>query len=192
MKIALLGGTFNPVHIGHLFIAEEVLVSQGYDRIVFVPSFRPAHKDVSPDDAPLLRLEMTRLAAAGRPEFIVEDCEIRRRGTSYTMETIEYLSARYPVDGKIGIIIGDDLVPGFRTWKMADRLLETCRIVIARRHSELPLPFPGDHVYVDNAILPISSSDIRRRVSKDEAFRYLVPETVYEFIRKHKLYRQNA
>ena len=189
MRMALLGGTFNPIHMGHLFIAEVVLVSLGYDRIVFVPSFRPAHKDVLPGDDPELRLEMARIATAGRREFIVEDCEIRRRGTSYTMDTIEHLAARYPVEGKIGLIIGDDLVPGFHTWKMVDKLREACRVLITRRQWEQELPFSGDHAYIDNTVLRISSSDIRRRVSKNEAFRYLVPETVYDFIRTNGLYR---
>lgn len=189
MKVALLGGTFNPIHNGHLFLAEEVRVSLGYDRIVFVPSFRPAHKDVHFSDNPEFRLEMVRLAAAGRKEFLVDDCEIRRRGTSYTMETIDHLAEKFSVEGRIGLIIGDDLVSGFAKWKMVDRLLATVRVIIAHRTTAGNLPFPGDHVYVANPILPVSSSEIRRRVSNNEAFRYLVPETVYEYIRDHDLYR---
>jgi nicotinate-nucleotide adenylyltransferase len=190
MKIALMGGTFNPIHNGHLFIAEEVLLSLGYDKVVFVPSFKPAHKNVSSDDKPELRLEMTRLAVQGRLEFAVDACEVERRGTSYTMETIDCLQSKFPVEGKIGLIIGDDLVPGFKTWRMVDRLLATVRVIIARRTTDRRLPFPGDHVYIDNSLLPISSSEIRRRVSQNEAFRYLVPENVYEFIQNRRLYRE--
>jgi len=189
MRLALLGGTFNPIHIGHLYIAEEVLVSLGYDRIVFVPSYRPAHKTVSAKDDPQKRLEMVRLATEGREEFIVEDCEILRKDTSYTMETIEYLYHRYPVKGKIGLIIGEDLVPGFPTWKRVDRLLEEVEIIVAYRTKREPFPYPVQVQYIENLVIPISSSEIRARVKAGKAFRYLVPDSVYRYIREHRLYQ---
>jgi nicotinate-nucleotide adenylyltransferase len=188
VKIAVLGGTFNPIHNGHLFLAEEVLLRLGYERIIFVPSHKPAHKEVRSGDDPAVRLEMTRLACAGREEFVVEDCEILRKGTSYTMETIDYLLKAYHVEEKPGLIIGDDLVSGFERWKMAARLLKTVRVIIAHRTTENTLPFAGDHLYIENAILPLSSSEIRRRVQEGRAYRYLIPETVYAFIRSHGLY----
>jgi nicotinate-nucleotide adenylyltransferase len=187
MKIALLGGTFNPIHNGHLFLAEEVL-RLGYDRVFFVPSSRPAHKDVDSNDDPGLRLEMTRLACAGRPEFSVEDCEILRGGISYTMETVEYLRAAYPVEGRPGLVIGDDLVPGFGTWKEAERLKQNVCVIIAHRSTKERLPFDGEHLYIENIILPLSSSEIRRRAREGLAYRYLVPEAVYAFIRARGLY----
>jgi nicotinate-nucleotide adenylyltransferase len=188
MKVAVLGGTFDPIHNGHLFLAEEVLLRLGYDRIIFVPSHKPAHKAIQPRDDPFFRLEMTRLACAGREEFIVEGCEIERRGTSYTMETIDYVLEKYTLEGKPGLIIGDDLVAGFGKWRMAARLLETVQVIIAHRTTANKLPFPGDHLYIENIILPLSSSDIRRRIQEGSAYRYLIPETVYAFIRSHGLY----
>lgn len=188
IKLALLGGTFNPIHMGHLFLAEEVLRSLHYERVAFVPSYRPAHKSLNPADDPRKRLEMVKLAIEGRDEFFVEDCEILRASTSYTMDTVDYLQVKCDVEGKIGLVIGDDLVPGFRTWKMVDRLLSTVRVVIAHRSTPERLPFPGDHVYLENAVLPISSSDIRARVRGGKAFRYLVPEKIYEYIREERLY----
>ncbi len=189
MRLALLGGTFNPIHIGHLYIAEEVLVTLGYDRIVFVPSYRPAHKTVSEKDDPEKRLEMVRLATEGREEFLVEDCEILRRNTSYTMDTIEYLYHRYPITGKIGLIIGEDLVPGFPTWKMVDRLLKEVDIIVAYRTKREPFPYPVQVSYIENIVLPISSSEIRARVKRGKAFRYLVPDSVYWYIRRQGLYQ---
>lgn len=189
MKLALLGGTFNPIHNGHLFIAEEVLRSLGYDRVVFVPSFKPAHKEISAEDDPEKRLAMVRLAIGEREEFLVDDCELQRRGTSYTMETIDYLNRKHRIDGRIGLIIGDDLVAGFGKWKMVDRLLSEVDIIIARRISPEKVEFPGPAAYLENALLPISSSDIRERVRTDKAFRYLVPEEVYLYIVKERLYR---
>ena len=191
MKLALLGGTFNPLHIGHLFLAEEVLLSIGYDRVVFVPSYKPAHKTLNSSDDPRKRLEMVHLAVEGRSEFFVEACEIFRASTSYTMDTIDYLTEKYPIEGKIGLVIGDDLVEGFRKWKMVDRLLATVKVVLAHRTSAARLPFPGDHVYLENAVLPISSSDIRDRVRAGKAYRYLVPEKIYDYIRKEGLYLES-
>jgi nicotinate-nucleotide adenylyltransferase len=187
VRIAVLGGTFNPIHHGHLFVAEEVL-SLGYERVIFVPSHRPAHKKVDERDAPLLRLEMTRLACAGREEFIVEDCEILRKGTSYTIETVRYLADKYEISGRPGLVIGDDLVAGFDRWRMAAALREAVRVIIAHRTTRERLPFAGDHVYIDNAVLPLSSSDIRRRIAAGRAYRYLIPEAAYAFIRSHRLY----
>ena len=189
MRFALLGGTFNPIHIGHLYIAEEVLVSLGYERIVFVPSYRPAHKTVGEKDDPQKRLEMVRLATEGREEFIVEDCEVLRKDTSYTMDTIEYLYRRYPVTGKIGLIIGEDLVPGFPTWKMVDRLLKEVDIIVAYRTKREPFPYPVPVQYIENLVLPISSSEIRTRIKAGKAFRYLVPESVYRYICEQGLYQ---
>ncbi len=188
MRLALLGGTFNPPHVGHLFLAEEVLRSLNFDRVVFVPSFKPAHKALDDGDDPEKRLDMVRLAVEGREEFFVEGCEIARASTSYTMDTIDYLMSGYEVEGKVGLVIGDDLVPGFRTWKMVDRLLTTVQVVIAHRSTSERLPFPGDHVYLENAVLPVSSSDIRERVRRGKAYRYLVPEKVYDYIRNERLY----
>ncbi|MDR1933698.1 MAG: nicotinate (nicotinamide) nucleotide adenylyltransferase [Spirochaetales bacterium] len=187
MKTAVLGGTFNPIHNGHLFLAEEVL-ALGYRRVIFVPSHKPAHKQVDALDDPLARLEMTRLACAGREEFIVDDCEILRRGISYTIQTVEYLTGKYEIEGKPGLIIGDDLAAGFDRWKNADALRQAVRIIIAHRTTEEKLPFAGDHIYIRNAILPLSSSDIRRRIQKGRAYRYLIPEDVYAFIRVRGLY----
>jgi nicotinate-nucleotide adenylyltransferase len=190
MKFALLGGTFNPIHNGHLFIAEEVLVSLGYDRILFIPAFKPAHKSLNQNDDPEKRLAMVRLALKGRKEFLLEDCEIRRQGTSYTMETIDYMLDKYPIEGKPGLIIGDDLLSGFSTWKMVDRLLATVKIIIAHREKVEKVPFPGDHQYIGNSLLPVSSSEIRRRVKERQAFRYLLPESVYEYICREGVYRE--
>jgi nicotinate-nucleotide adenylyltransferase len=187
VKTAVLGGTFDPIHNGHLFLAEEVL-ALGYGRVIFVPSFKPAHKEVGAKDDPALRLEMTRLACAGRQEFIVEDCEVARKGTSYTIQTIEYLRKKYELTEKPGLVIGDDLVAGFGRWKKAEDLKKAVRLIIAHRIAKEKLPFDGDHLYVENIILPLSSSEIRRRIAEGKAYRYLIPEAVYGFIRSRGLY----
>lgn len=135
MKIAVLGGSFNPIHIGHLALADEVCVSLGYDKVIFVPTFIPPHKmpvdTVSADD----RLEMVRLACMDDGRFEADPCEIERGGTSYTYDTVDYLEKKYgsSLDGKIGLIMGDDLIPGFHLWHRAQELSEKCTLILARR-----------------------------------------------------------
>jgi nicotinate-nucleotide adenylyltransferase len=188
LKLALLGGTFNPIHVGHLFVAEEVRLSFGYDRIVFVPAFRPAHKDLPGADEPEMRLAMVRTAVAGNPNFIVDDCEIRRRQTSYTMDTIQELQSRYALEGRPGLIIGDDLIAGFPAWKNVEALLAAVKIIVARRHSSDRPPFAAECDYLENILVDVSSSDIRDRVRSGKAWRYLVPDSVHAFILEHGLY----
>jgi nicotinate-nucleotide adenylyltransferase len=105
------------------------------------------------------------------------------------MDTIEYLYRQYPVTGRIGLIIGEDLVPGFPTWKMVDRLLNAVDILVAYRTKREPFPYPVQVQYIENLVLPISSSEIRARVKAGKAFRYLVPDSVYWYIREQGLYQ---
>lgn len=189
MKILMFGGTFNPVHIGHLFIAEEARISLGYDKVVFVPAYKPAHKELVPGVLPDDRLNMLSLAIAKNEFFCVEDCEIRRKGVSYTLDTINYLYEYFKPEGKLGLLIGDDLVPGFSSWKSADILPELVDIVIARRTSTEPYSINWRHRYITNTIIHVSSSDIRLRIAEGRAFRYLLPYEVYEYITERGLYR---
>jgi nicotinate-nucleotide adenylyltransferase len=188
MKAVILGGTFNPVHFGHLFIAEEVRASLGYEVAVLVPSNRPMHKDPAPILDVELRLAMLRLAAAGCPRFIVDDCEVLREGTSYSIDTVRDLVPRLGISGKPGFVIGDDLVESFHSWKEAERLAEETDLIVARRNSLQPLPFPYPHRVVMNTVLPISSSEIRRRIAEGRTVRFLLPDAVLEYIHANRLY----
>jgi nicotinate-nucleotide adenylyltransferase len=135
MKIAVLGGSFNPIHIGHLALADEVCCALGYDRIVFVPTFIPPHKTFSCDAGAAARLEMANLACEDDGRFVVDSCEIDRGGTSYTFDTISFLEEKYSdcLEGKIGLIIGDDLIPGFHLWHRAVELSKKCQLILAKR-----------------------------------------------------------
>ncbi len=188
MRIVILGGTFNPVHFGHLFIAEEARVAFGYDVAILVPSKQPVHKDLAPIVDVEKRLAMLRLAVAGSPSLLVNDCDARREGPSYSIDTVHDLVPRLGIEGKPGYVIGDDLVESFPSWKQAESLATETDIIVARRNSLRHPPFPYPHKVVMNTVLPISSSEIRRRIAEGRSVRFLLPDTVWEYIYANRLY----
>ncbi|MBN2553967.1 MAG: nicotinate (nicotinamide) nucleotide adenylyltransferase, partial [Spirochaetales bacterium] len=161
MRIAILGGTFNPVHNGHLNIALEVDSRFDYQRILFVPANIPAHKEMDSDVGAGHRLAMLHLAVDRYPSFVVEDCELRRGGTSYTIDTVAELSRSYPVTGKPGLIVGDDLAVDLQSWREVDRLVEMVDLIVARRQYGVKVEIRYPCRYLDNSLYPISSSRIR-------------------------------
>jgi len=188
MRAVILGGTFNPVHCGHLFIAEEVRCALGYDSVIFVPANQPVHKDPVPVVDPVHRLAMLRLALAGNPRFVVDTGDIDRGGPSYSIETVTSLVPRYGIEGRPGFLIGDDLAAGFASWKNVEALVEIVDLIVARRTGEALPALVYPHRVVSNAVLPISSSDIRRRIREGRAVRYLLPDSVLSYIKDHSLY----
>jgi nicotinate-nucleotide adenylyltransferase len=195
MRIAILGGTFNPVHNGHLDIAAEVKSRLGYDRIVFVPANIPAHKTLDRDVGASHRLKMLQLAVKGHPWFVVDDCELRRGGTSYTIDTVREIRESYPLEGKPGLIIGDDLAEDLGSWKDVDKLVELVDLIVAHRRTRKELHIDYPCRFVDNALSPVSSSQIREALRSDgasagrDSARDRLPPAVYEYIQHHDLYR---
>ncbi len=187
MKIVIFGGTFNPVHNGHLYIGEEISKQLDYDRILYIPSNIPPHKNYSGSVTPSMRVEMLGLALDG-DRFTIEDCEILRGGKSYTVDTVEFLYGKYNIDGKVGLVIGDDLIENFRSWHRWEDLVEMVDLVVVHRTDKERKRCSIPHIYLDNLVLPISSREIRLRVKTGRAFRYLVPESVYSYIKTNKLY----
>ena len=188
MRILVLGGSFNPVHIGHLVMAEELRHEFGYDRVLFVPSFHPPHKSLTEEPGPAHRSEMLRLAIEDETSSAIEGCEIERGGTSYTIETLAEICARHPIEGKPGLVIGDDLIPGFSSWRMPGELATVADIICAHRSSaeELPLAYP--HRYAHNSLIQISSSMVRSRIATGQPFRRLLSPAVFRYIIENGLY----
>ena len=175
MKIAMFGGSFNPVHNGHIELAKAVHEQAGYDKVLFVPAYHSPFKDLPSGASDDDRLCMLRLALAGFDWACIEDCELRRGGVSYTYDTVEFLEQKYAAsgefdknrDGKLGLVIGADLVAGFTHWYRAEELAAKVDIILARRNLDTPCDKPEfayyelKHPYVD-----VSSSEIRDAVHK--------------------------
>jgi nicotinate-nucleotide adenylyltransferase len=188
MKIAILGGSFNPIHLGHLFLAERVLSAFGYDRVILVPAFQSPFKAGSDLARAADRLDMLTSSIAADPRITVDDCEIRREGLSYTIDTVTDLQRRYRPEGKPALILGDDLAQGFAQWRSAPELAAMTDIVIARRLSAEDIPFPFPHRRLRNEIMDLSSRELRRRIREGENWRRLVPEGARLIIEDRRLY----
>jgi nicotinate-nucleotide adenylyltransferase len=188
MKMAILGGSFNPVHIAHLFIADEILHVCGYDKIAFIPACLPAHKDHQDILSAEHRLKMVELSIRGNDNFMLDSCELERGGISYSIDTVRHLKSKYKITGKPGLIIGDDLVDGFKTWKDHEKLADLVTLIIVRRTAIIKKDFLFNHEYIENSLFPISSTEIRERICSAKAYRYLLPHEVAEYIEKHEIY----
>ena len=188
MKVVIFGGTFNPVHYGHLFLAETIRSELCYDRVVFVPAYLPVHKSIIPYIDPIHRLTMLKLAIVDSLSFDVDECEIERAEPSYSIDTIREICIRYKLATKPGFIIGDDLVRNFHQWKEADHLADSTALIVAHRTRITQSNFKFPHRYIDNPLIAISSSEIRERIEAGKSVRFLLPDKVIDYIEKYKLY----
>jgi nicotinate-nucleotide adenylyltransferase len=185
MRIGILGGTFNPPHLGHLVLAEEVREKLNLDKIFFIPTNIPPHKEEEIISS-LHRFNMVKLAIKGNPYFEVLDSEIKRGGISFTIDTVRELKRKFPYD-EFYLIVGSDLVSTFSTWKEFDELKKMVKIVVAERENH---PFKSkDFIIVNITQIDISSSQIRKMIKEKRSVRYLVREKVFKYIKRHKLYK---
>jgi len=199
-RIGILGGTFNPIHHGHLLMAQELAEARELERVVLVPTRVPPHKE-APDLAPEAdRVAMARLAAAENPLFEVSDREIRRGGVSYTVLTLRELTAELP-GVALHFLIGADSLPDLPKWREAREVVRLAQILTATRPgcpfdriAELAGAFPPEDVarlragLVETTPIGISSTEVRRRARTGRSLRYLVPDSVAGYIRAHRLY----
>lgn len=200
-QTGVLGGSFNPVHHGHLIMAQDVLEYCELDRIVFVPSGRPPHKPSADLAAGAHRLAMLELAVEFDPRFEVADLELSRDGTSYTIDTLDELARRWRKD-QFSFVIGSDSLPELRTWHRIEELLDRYRFLSVERPGYDRRRLEGEDLglgaerqarlladLMSAHLIDISATDIRVRVAEGMSIRYLVPPEVEMYIQEHGLYR---
>jgi nicotinate-nucleotide adenylyltransferase len=200
MRILCFGGSFNPIHHGHLICARAAAEAAGFEQVLLIPSARPPHKLGHLDLALALdRLTMCQAAVDGTPFFAVSDIELRRSEPSYTLTTARELKTTGVISqAKVAWLIGEDTVPQLPTWHRPAELMAEVDLVVMRRPGSLtqwealPEPFRGlQRNLVDAPQLEISATEIRRRVAAGKSIRYLVPPAVEDVIRERNLYRQS-
>jgi nicotinate-nucleotide adenylyltransferase len=206
-RVGILGGTFDPVHYGHLVIAEQVREALALDRVLFVPAARPPHKLDEPLTPAADRVAMVALAIAGNPAFVMSEIELVRDGPSYTVDTLTELAdeaARQGVARDLYFILSVEALAGIATWHESARLFELARLAVVPRPGD-PLPdesrlremLPGGALWlsrvecVETVPLAHSASDVRERAAAGRSIRYLVPPAVEAYIREHRLYRSS-
>lgn len=192
MKLGIFGGTFNPPHVGHLIVAESVRDQMQLDRIFFVPSASPPHKQDPAIAVPSARLQMTRLAVAGNTRFEVSEIELDREGPSYTIDTVAGIADLYP-RGNLLLIIGVDNLLEFDSWKSPREILQKADLVVMTRPGFQIPDAKNEFIRASKIVhvppIGISGTDIRRRIRMGRSIRYLVPEAVEDYILRRGLYK---
>lgn len=196
-RVGIFGGTFDPIHMGHLIVAETIMDEFHLDKVVFIPAAVPPHKldkQISPAKH---RYMMTMLATCSNPRFQVSDMEMHRQGPSYSRDTLAQLIEEHGMDTEFYFIVGADSVENLHTWNRIDELLTMCHFIGASRPGCMPDmekiaqrfgPLAEKIHCLETPELEISSTEIRHRVGQKRTIRYIVPETVEQYIYKEKLY----
>ncbi|MCL2211830.1 MAG: nicotinate (nicotinamide) nucleotide adenylyltransferase [Treponema sp.] len=166
MKLGILGGSFNPFHPGHLYLARKALSELKLDRVVFVPAYcSPFKQDAKAETTAKDRIDMLASSILGDPRFAIDACEIRREGVSYTINTLEDILDRYLPDGKPALIIGDDCANDFLKWRECERILQLADVAVARRMNTEDVKYPFEHIIIKNEVMVLSSNEIRSKIA---------------------------
>jgi len=194
--LGLMGGTFDPIHYGHLVTAEAARCGFNLDKVVFVPSGRPPHKKAKNITPAEHRYEMTKLAIESNPYFDISRLELDRPGYSYAVDTVSMFLEKYGQDIDLFFITGADAILEILTWKNVEKLMKHCKFIAATRPgfhlhdvNHLPEDFMEKIIFMEVPALAISSTDIRKRVAVNRPIKYLLPEAVESYIYKHHLYQ---
>lgn len=198
-KAGIMGGTFDPIHIGHLILAQSALEQLDLDTVLFIPAGRPPHKKGRKGATDEQRIEMVRLAIEGDPHFQLDLIEMESEEESYTCVTLEKLKAQDP-DRDLYFILGQDSLENFHHWYHPEEIVKNAHIVAADRpdcdqsRMEALLErsreaFHGDFIGISCPDIQISSHEIREKAAASDHFRYLVPKRVYDYIIEHNIYR---
>jgi nicotinate-nucleotide adenylyltransferase len=200
-KIGIMGGTFNPIHYGHLFLAENAYEQIGCDKILFMPSKNPPHKAKPEDITEQQRVDMVSLAIADNPHFELSTFELEREGFTYTADTLTLLKKENP-DTTYYFIVGADSLFMMQNWKDPQVVFDLCTVVVASRdhvdmdkisqHSEyLKKQFHANILLIDMPTIQIASANIRERAEQHKTIRYYVPKSVIDYIDRNGLYTAN-
>jgi nicotinate-nucleotide adenylyltransferase len=187
LKIAIYGGTFDPVHHAHLVLARDALETLGLDQVIFVPAAISPLKKAAPVASGESRLAMLRAAIKGEPKFALDDCELRRPPPSYTIDTVEEVRQRNS-DAVIYCLIGEDNVGSLTKWHRFTELKKKVQFVVLDRTGQRP----AHSYHVIDRKFDISATEIRTRVASGRSIRYLVPPAVEKIIRREKLYLEQS
>jgi nicotinate-nucleotide adenylyltransferase len=190
MKVGVFGGTFDPVHYGHLITAVAVKEIRSLDKIIFIPSFIAPHKTDRLSSAPEHRIEMLKKAISGIPFFDYSEYEIKKKGVSYTIDTLKFLKNKYD---DIELIIGYDNLLDFSNWKDPDEILKMTKLVVLKRKVRNE-PLNKDNYYnaseiIETPTIEISATLVRERVRNNKPINFLVPDAVIEYIKHFNLYK---
>jgi len=216
VKLAILGGSFNPLHIGHAMLAESIVKELGYDKVLFIPTCIPPHKEIKGGATTEQRLAMVKAFCESFPEgcFELEPCEVERGGVSYTCDTLKYIQEKYKgkLTGKPAISMGEEIAAEFYHWKNVEQIVEMADIIIVPRYPDFGQTdsenkntpsgeYKGDfkstfskenfaypYTMLKSPMVPVSSTEIRKRISEGTSYRYLVPPAVFDYIEKEGIY----
>lgn len=198
IKTLIFGGTFDPIHLGHLITANTLSSILKYERVIFIPSKIPPHKKISGEIKDTDRLSMIKLAIEKNKNFSVEEYELKSNKVSYTIDTLKYIYENYKdIKGKLGLLIGSDLIEDFHKWRDPEKISSLSNIICVNRSEDIK---EVDKKYFENIKkykiktvtaprFDISSSLIRENIKKNISVRYYLPDLVYEYIEKNSLYR---
>ena len=188
-RIGVLGGTFSPVHNGHLYIAGQALVKLRLNKVIFIPARVPPHKKIREQVKISDRVRMLRLALKGKKHFSVSEYEIRRKGASYSIRTAMHLKRKFGKAAQLFFLIGADSLAGLKDWKEISKLMNILQFVLIPRPGFKAGSGNKDIMELEIPGKDISSSEIRRRAAKGKPIKGLTPKVVCAYIEKNKLFR---
>ena len=188
MKIGILGGTFNPIHLGHLVLAEQVREELSLEKVIFIPSNFPPHKENGDIVASQDRFKMLEIAIKGNKYFDISDLEIRRKGKSYSVDTLKALKSKFSADD-LYFITGSDVLNYLNDWKDINEIFSLAKFVVATRPGYALDNLPSSVIAIPIKAVDISAYQIRQYIKNGRSIKYLVPEGVIEYIYEKGLYR---
>ena len=189
-RIGIFGGTFDPIHNGHLITAQSVLHQRNLDEIVFIPCFISPHKTDKTASSPVHRLNMVKLAIENHPKFVLSDYELKKEGISFTRDTITHFHESYK---DIELIIGYDSFSNFETWKDPEEIIKLAKLIVMKRSynnmNSTTNKFFNNALFVDTPVIDISSTEIREKIQSNIPIDFLLPDKVLQYINDNRLYK---